>query len=306
MFKNMRLILAPGLVVMVVRTICRASSTCSKFDVNLLHKIKDSHKILVMAGAGLSTPSGIPDFRSPESGLYSNLQKYKLPYPEAIFDLHFYASNPAPFLDLAKTIYPGAGNIKPNIGHYFVRLLETKGKLLRMYTQNIDGLERLAGLNEDHLVEAHGGFSTASCISCGIKMDTHIVKEKIMTGKEPRCVECKSLVKPDITFFGEMLPERFMSLYEVDAIDAELLIVIGTSLVVYPFAGLADMVPDDIPRLLINRDVVGTFGSRPKDSVLKGDIIQLTKNLISDLGWLEDLSKLMNSSDVQSSRFGRN
>jgi NAD-dependent SIR2 family protein deacetylase len=80
--------------------------------------------------------------RSPNSGLYSQFQKYKLPYPEAIFDIDFYNQNPKPFLDLAKAIYPGAGNIKPNIGHFFVRLLETKGKLLRMYTQNIDGLER--------------------------------------------------------------------------------------------------------------------------------------------------------------------
>uniref|UniRef100_A0A1B6LHU5 Deacetylase sirtuin-type domain-containing protein n=1 Tax=Graphocephala atropunctata TaxID=36148 RepID=A0A1B6LHU5_9HEMI len=142
MLREIRPMLAARLVVMVVRTICKESSNYSKFDVNLLRKIHDSNKILVMAGAGLSTPSGIPDFRSPESGLYNNLQRYKLPYPEAIFDLNFYANNPGPFLDLARSIYPGAGNIKPNIGHYFVRLLEVKGKLLRMYTQNIDGLER--------------------------------------------------------------------------------------------------------------------------------------------------------------------
>lgn len=82
-------------------------------------------------------------FRSPKSGIYDNLQyEYNLPYPEAIFELNYFMENPRPFLNLAMSIYPGEGNLKPNLGHYFVRLLEMKGKLLRMYTQNIDGLER--------------------------------------------------------------------------------------------------------------------------------------------------------------------
>ncbi|XP_054262883.1 NAD-dependent protein deacetylase sirtuin-3, mitochondrial-like [Macrosteles quadrilineatus] len=287
----MRSILRSVQIAIIVKSFCRGLSTGTLPDI--VHKIKhDSKNILVMAGAGLSTPSGIPDFRSPDSGLYSQLQKYKLPYPEAIFDLHFYNQNPKPFLDLAKAIYPGAGNIKPNIGHYFVRLLEEKGKLLRMYTQNIDGLERLAGLNNDNLVEAHGSFSTASCIRCYAKQDSEIVRKAIMAGEEPRCEECKGLVKPDITFFGEMLPQRFGELSQVDTLQTDFLIIIGTSLVVYPFAGLADMVDYSVPRLLINRDEVGSLGARPQDGVMLGDIVQQIELLAAELGWLAELQNL--------------
>ncbi|KAJ8298618.1 hypothetical protein KUTeg_022678 [Tegillarca granosa] len=97
--------------------------------------------VVVVAGAGISTPSGIPDFRSPGTGLYDNLQQYRIPYPEAIFDIDYFHQNPRPFFTLAKELYP-TGKYRPNYIHYFVRLLHDKGLLLRMYTQNIDGLER--------------------------------------------------------------------------------------------------------------------------------------------------------------------
>ncbi|CAH2276262.1 NAD-dependent deacetylase sirtuin-3, mitochondrial isoform X3 [Pelobates cultripes] len=99
-------------------------------------------KIIVITGAGISTPSGIPDFRTPGSGLYDNLKKYNIPYPEAIFEIDYFSYNPRPFFALAKELYPG--KYKPNIVHYFVKLLYDKGLLLRCYTQNIDGLERHA------------------------------------------------------------------------------------------------------------------------------------------------------------------
>lgn len=245
-----------------------------------------------MAGAGLSTPSGIPDFRSPKSGLYSNLEKYNLPYPEAIFDLQYFQHNPQPFLDLAKEIWPGVGVYKPNIAHYFIRLLEDKGKLLRMYTQNIDGLERLSGLNEDRLVEAHGSFESASCILCLTSQDPDVVRLHVMRGVEPRCLRCNGLVKPDITFFGEQLPRRFAFLSETDTYKADFLLVIGTSLEVFPFASLAEMVPYKIPRLLINRESVGSFGSRGSDAILTGDIVEQITRLAEELGWLNDLNKL--------------
>ncbi|XP_053923785.1 NAD-dependent protein deacetylase sirtuin-3, mitochondrial isoform X6 [Cuculus canorus] len=109
-------------------------------DVAELIRKKECRRVVVMAGAGISTPSGIPDFRSPGSGLYSNLEQYDIPYPEAIFELAYFFSNPKPFFTLAKELYPG--NYRPNYAHYFLRLLHEKGLLLRLYTQNIDGLER--------------------------------------------------------------------------------------------------------------------------------------------------------------------
>lgn len=108
--------------------------------------------------------AGIPDFRSPGSGLYDNLQKYNLPHPQAIFELDFFHVNPKPFFTLAKELYPGS--FKPTISHYFIKLLVEKGILLRHYTQNIDTLERIAEIPEEKLVEAHGTFYTGHCLKC--------------------------------------------------------------------------------------------------------------------------------------------
>ena len=146
----------------------------------------ESSNVLVMAGAGLSTPSGIPDFRSPESGIYDNLQKYKLPYPEAIFDIEYFRVHPEPFNTWSKEYLPGV-NYKPSIGHYFVRLLQDKGKLLRHFTQNIDGLELLAGVEEEKIVAAHGSFSSASCIYCKKPADLEGVKKTILDDGIPYC-----------------------------------------------------------------------------------------------------------------------
>ncbi|XP_046992950.1 NAD-dependent protein deacetylase sirtuin-3-like isoform X2 [Schistocerca americana] len=251
-----------------------------------------SKNVLVMAGAGLSTHSGIPDFRSPGTGLYDNLQQYNLPYPEAIFDLGFFVRDPRPFLSLAKELYPGK-KYRPNLGHYLARLINEKGKLLRMYTQNIDGLKRLAGLPPEKLVEAHGGFSSASCISCFKEHDPDETREAIFREEVIRCTngKCKGLVKPDIVFFGEALPDRFF-LYQDDVLWADLLIVIGTSLEVYPFAAIADEVPHDVPRLLLNRDVVGSFGMRKHDTIVTCDIIEGVTRLAKELGWHEELMEL--------------
>lgn len=107
---------------------------------------------------------GIPDFRSPNTGLYNNLKKYDLPHPGAIFEVSFFSRRPQPFFALAKELYPGT--FKPSPSHYFVRMLHEKGLLLRHYTQNIDTLERIAGIPEHKLVEAHGTFYTNHCLKC--------------------------------------------------------------------------------------------------------------------------------------------
>jgi NAD+-dependent protein deacetylase sirtuin 2 len=121
-------------------------------------------KIVTMVGAGISTSAGIPDFRSPSTGLYHNLMKYDLPYPEAIFDLDYFRKDPKPFFKLAKELYPGT--FKPTPSHYFVKMLDQKGLLVRHYTQNIDTLDRIAGIDAEKIVEAHGTFYTGHCMDC--------------------------------------------------------------------------------------------------------------------------------------------
>lgn len=122
--------------------------------------------------------AGIPDFRSPKTGLYNNLKKYKLPHPQAIFELNYFRANPKPFFALAKELYPGS--FKPTPCHYFVKLLEEKNILLRHYTQNIDTLERIAGINDEKLVEAHGTFFSNHCLKCRKAYNMEFVKGNLI------------------------------------------------------------------------------------------------------------------------------
>ncbi|CAG8626648.1 4323_t:CDS:2 [Funneliformis mosseae] len=223
-----------------------------------LIKTEKARQIVVMAGAGISTAAGIPDFRSPGTGLYDNLQKYDLPYPEAIFDISFFKENPEPFFALAKELYPG--KFLPTLTHYFIALLHRKKILRRCFTQNIDTLERLAGLSDDMIVEAHGSFAKSKCLKCNKLADAKWMKDIVYKGEVPKCDSCKvGIVKPCITFFGESLPANFFQRIN-DFTRCDLLIVIGTSLQVQPFASLLDAVGSKTPRLLINLEKVGVFG----------------------------------------------
>jgi NAD-dependent histone deacetylase SIR2 len=121
-------------------------------------------KIVVMTGAGISTSAGIPDFRSPETGLYANLARLNLPYAEAVFSIEYFRENPEPFYTLAKELYPG--KFRPTITHSFIRLLHEKGLLLKLFTQNIDCLEREAGIPDDKIIEAHGYVLSVAAAMC--------------------------------------------------------------------------------------------------------------------------------------------
>ncbi|XP_061453629.1 NAD-dependent protein deacetylase sirtuin-2 [Rhineura floridana] len=267
-------------------------------------------KIVCMVGAGISTAAGIPDFRSPDTGLYANLQQYNLPYPEAIFEISYFKQHPEPFFALARELYPG--QFKPTVCHYFIRLLKEKGLLLRCYTQNIDTLERVAGLGQDDLVEAHGTFFTSHCISstCRKAYSLDWMKEKIFSSLIPKCEKCQSVVKPDIVFFGENLPSRFFSLMQSDFRNVDLLIIMGTSLQVQPFASLVSRVPTNTPRLLINKEKTGEsdpfmslmgygcgmdFDSEKayRDVAWLGDCDEGCLALAERLGWKKELEELV-------------
>ncbi|CAO3591410.1 unnamed protein product [Absidia cylindrospora] len=261
----------------------------------------DVKNVIVMSGAGISTASGIPNFRSKKTGLYDNLQKFDLPYAEAIFDIDYFQERPEPFYALAKELYPG--KYYPTKTHYFIRLLHEKNMLLRNFTQNIDTLERICGLDEDKIVEAHGSFATASCTECDQDADMENVKYQILRSQLPRCSACKGLIKPDITFFGENLPKRFFKRLS-DFDEADLLIVIGTSLQVQPFAALIDNVPEYTPRLLINMDIAGVHHTphhgfdfkwkygKKRDALLLGDCDEGVEKLADLLGWKDELDRL--------------
>ncbi|OBT82550.1 hypothetical protein VE02_08527 [Pseudogymnoascus sp. 03VT05] len=248
-------------------------------------------RVVVLTGAGISTSAGIPDFRSPTTGLYSNLARLNLPYPEAVFDISFFRENPAPFYMLAQELYPG--KYKPTVAHAFIALLARKGKLHMLFTQNIDCLERAAGVPPEKVVEAHGSFASQRCIDCKTEYPDEFMREFVRAGDIPYCEDeaCGGLVKPDITFFGEALPQRFHMNTHVPS-QADLMIIIGTSLSVHPFASLPDMALEGTPRVLLNMERVGTLGSRPDDVLLLGDCDSQVRRLADELGWRDELEEL--------------
>ncbi|KAL2876117.1 Sir2 histone deacetylase Hst2 [Colletotrichum sp. CLE4] len=252
-------------------------------------KSGDVKKIAVMTGAGISTAAGIPDFRSPGTGLYANLARLNLPYAEAVFDISYFRKHPEPFYYLAKELYPG--KFHPTVSHAFIALLARKGLLQMNFTQNIDCLERRAGVPDDKIIEAHGSFATQRCIECkdtfpADRMEKHVQDEHV-----PKCDSCGGLVKPDIVFFGEALPETFRDNTHLPAM-ADLIIVMGTSLSVYPFAGLAEASRSGVPRLLLNRERVGQMGRRADDVVELGTCDAGVRKLATLLGWGGELEAL--------------
>jgi NAD-dependent SIR2 family protein deacetylase len=262
---------------------------------SLKNLITSCKKIIVMCGAGVSTAAGIPDFRTPGTGLYSQLANYGLKRPEDIFTISFFKQNPQPFYRLCKEIWPS--NYAPTKTHHFIKLLADKKKLLRCFTQNIDSLESLAGLDTDMIVAAHGNFDTASCCETKIQVPIQEVEQVIRqsgTGGNPSFVELNKkygtkLVKPDIVFFGENLPKRFFD-HMKDFQQCDLLIVMGTSLQVHPFAGLVDRVPRNTKRVLINRELVGTFDlNSDRDLFISGDCDVIIDTLADTLGWGNEL-----------------
>lgn len=278
------------------KTIVRKSSAKSFTVDKLIESIRTGQykRIVVLAGAGISTPSGIPDFRTPGTGLYDNLQRYNIPYPEAIFELNYFARNPQPFFQLAKELYPG--RYFPNVIHYFIRYLFEQNVLHRVYTQNIDGLERMAGIPAEKIVEAHGTFVTATCQRCRQKYQCEDIRQKIFDDEIPKCTKtsrCTGIIKPDIVFFGEDLPRRFQ-LYSQDLPMCDCCIVMGTSLAVYPFADIVDSTTRTTPRILINRQVVGSFLSpRPYDVTMTGDLEMNVKEILKQLDVIDKVMELM-------------
>ncbi|KAK3396025.1 DHS-like NAD/FAD-binding domain-containing protein [Sordaria brevicollis] len=245
-----------------------------------------ARKVVVLTGAGISTAAGIPDFRSPETGLYANLAALDLEEPEDVFSLPFFKENPKPFYVLAKDLYPG--KFHPTISHVFISLLATKGLLYQLFTQNIDCLERAAGVPPSLIVEAHGSFASQRCIDCKTTYPDDKMREHVSRAEVPHCEKCNGLVKPDIVFFHENLPSLFFDRRHM-AEEADLVLVLGTSLTVHPFAGLPDLAPVEVPRVLFNMERVGSLGSQADDVLVLGDCDTGVRQLADALGWREEL-----------------
>ena len=204
--------------------------------------IKDSNRIVFFGGAGVSTESGIPDFRGVD-GLYN--QKFEFP-PESIISHSFFQRDPAYFFRFYKEKMLPL-DFEPNITHKKLAQWEQEGKLLAVITQNIDGLHQKAGA--ENVLELHGSVHRNYCQSCKKFYDGYFVRDSVGV---PRC-SCGGIVKPDVVLYEEPL-DGFVIQAAVDAIrNADLLIVAGTSLTVYPAAGMINYYNGD-RLVLINRD----------------------------------------------------
>lgn len=205
--------------------------------------IAESNRIVFFGGAGVSTESGIKDFRSVD-GLYN--QKFEYP-PEKIISRTFFYNDPAYFYTFYKEKMMPLG-FEPNITHYVLSRWEQEGKLSAVVTQNIDGLHQKAGSKK--VYELHGSVYRNYCLTCGHSYSAEFVKNS--TGI-PRC-SCGGMVKPDVTLYEEPLNEEVLESSIAAIENADLLIVAGTSLTVYPAAGLVRYYKGD-RLVLINRDV---------------------------------------------------
>lgn len=247
-------------------------------------------KIVLMVGDGISVSAGVPDLRSPESGLYSIQERKGLLDPSLVFNLSHFRSSPELFYEVAKEFF--GGDYIPTTSHYFIKLLEQKNLLSLCFTQNIDGLEKKAGVSDSKLIQARGHMDSAHCVSCSKEWDMDIVNPALKSATPVHC-ECGGPVKPDIVFIGEHLPLEFLSSrYRMKSCD--LLIILGTSVADYPFASIAGFLNKNTPRVLINRELVGGIKiseGESRDLFLQGDSDKIIQDIIDECGWNEEFYK---------------
>jgi NAD-dependent deacetylase len=213
--------------------------------------IVQSRRLVVFTGAGLSTESGIPDFRSP-GGVWSR-------YNPADFDFqNFLSSKPSreKYWQMATEMYAAIREAQPNAAHRAVYELDRLGKLDAVITQNIDGLHEKAGHGADKIIELHGTALHVSCLNCGKRYDRDEIQKRIIQGtKAPACDDCQGPLKPATISFGQAMPERETREAYRRSAASDLFIVIGSSLVVQPAASLPLTAKRGGARLaIINRD----------------------------------------------------
>jgi NAD-dependent deacetylase len=208
------------------------AGTVSAEAARLAALIRDSRSVVALTGAGISVPSGIPDFRSPETGLWTKVDPMKVAHIDA------FRRDPKTFWDYYRPRFAMLGDKRPNPAHEALAELERRGNLDAVITQNIDRLHRAAG--SERVIEVHGSIETSSCTSCDASYRLEDVDSLFADGVA-ECRVCCGLVKPDVVLFGELLPEAAMAEAQRFAAEADLLLCVGSSLEVHPVAGLPEL-----------------------------------------------------------------
>ena len=243
----------------------------------LAELIRDAHSVVALTGAGISVPSGIPDFRSPGTGLWERVDPMEVAHIDA------FRSDPARFWGFYGERFATLGAKTPNAAHEALAALEDAGLLDAVITQNVDMLHRRAGSSE--LVEIHGSIASCSCLSCPGAVPLEEARARIAAAQDgvPRCEACGEPLKPDVVLFGELLDpaalERARELCE----RAEVLLCIGSSLEVHPVASLP-LLTDAAGGAV----AILTQGPTPLDALaavrLRGDVVEELEALRAALG----------------------
>ncbi len=236
--------------------------------------LRQSRRAVALTGAGISTPSGIPDFRSPGTGLWSRVN------PMEVATIQVFRHNPAAFYRWYGASARQFFAAQPNPAHHALAELERRGILRAVVTQNIDRLHQRAG--SLRVLELHGNCQTAHCLGCGATFEARPVLERFLETEEiPRC-PCGSLIKPDVVLFGEMLPPDVLEEAREAIAHCDLLLIVGSSLVVTPAAELPWLaIQARVPLVLCNREA--TWADPYAAVILRDDVARSLPALLE--GW---------------------
>jgi NAD-dependent deacetylase len=235
----------------------------------LAELLVNSGPVVVLTGAGISVPSGIPDFRTPMTGLWANVD------PMEVAHISVWRRDPERFWSFYGQRFAILDGKVPNGAHRAIVELERRDLVAGVITQNIDGLHAMAGSDP---IEVHGSIRSASCLECGA---SYSLAETRARGEVPRC-DCGAVLKPDVVLFGEMLPERAMLRASALAQTAGLMLAVGSSLEVWPVAGLPEETLSAGGKLAIV-----TMGETPYDRYadvkLSGDVVAELEAVVAAL-----------------------
>ena len=241
----------------------------------LAELIRESRRTLALTGAGVSVPSGIPDFRTPGTGLWENVD------PMEVAHVSVFERDPVRFWTYYRPRFHSLAEKRPNRAHEAMAELERRGLIAGVITQNIDRLHRAAGSRE--VVEVHGSIETSSCVECGASFGLEQVEELFDAEGVARCSRCGGPVKPDVVLFGEVLPLAAIERAQELAAAAELMLCVGSSLEVFPVA--------ELPQLTLRgggRLAIVTKGPTPYDEdaelKLSGEVDEELTALLAALG----------------------
>jgi NAD-dependent deacetylase len=238
-----------------------------------------ARRIVALTGAGISTDSGIPDFRGPQ-GVWT-----KNPLAEKLSNIHYYLADPeVRRASWQSRLTSPAWRAKPNRGHLALVELEKRGKLRALITQNIDELHQLAGNTPGLVIEVHGSMRRFMCWGCGMRGPMELALERVRAGEEdPKCRDCGGILKSDTISFGQQLVPEVIDRAMQAAGEADLFLAVGTSLQVHPIAGAFDIARSAGAKTVIVNAGPTAYDAMA-DAVLAGSISDVLPRIVRDPG----------------------